>query len=94
VHALDPSELAARQLLWASIDPWIHTADATKFDRTLEPLAVFNPSVILSTHLPPAIGCTNDFLTTARTAPTIDPFVGPDQHALEAMLQHFEPASS
>jgi hypothetical protein len=95
VLALDPGELAARQLLWASVDsPWVHIADATKFDRTLEPLAVFNPSVILSTHLPPAIGRTDDFLMTARTAPTIDPFVGPDQHALEAMLQHFEPASS
>ena len=28
VHALDPGELTARQLLWASVDsPWVHTAD-------------------------------------------------------------------
>jgi hypothetical protein len=89
------AELLSRQLLWASVDsPWAHTADPTKFDRTLEPLAAFNPSVILSTHLPPAIGCTDDFLATARATLTVDPFVGPDQQALETMLKQFEPAHS
>jgi hypothetical protein len=74
VRATPATELPSRQLLWASVDsPWANTADAAKFERTLEPLAAFNPSVILSTHLPPAIGCTGDFLTTARAALTTDP---------------------
>lgn len=95
VSAIAPAELSSRQLLWASIDsPWVHTADPAKFDRTLEPLAAFEPSAILSTHLPPAIARTEAFLATARTAPAITPFIGPDQHALEQMLRQFEPAGT
>lgn len=95
VRAIDPAELASRQLLWASVDsPWIHTADPTKFNLTLNPIASFDPSAILSTHLPPAIGRTHELLATARTAPTVDPFVGPDQQALETLLRQFEPTGA
>ncbi|MDP9094451.1 MAG: MBL fold metallo-hydrolase [Actinomycetota bacterium] len=87
-------ELAGRQLLWASVDsPWVSTADPAKFHRTVEPIATFGPSAIFSTHLPPAIDRTDELLATARTAPAIDPFVGPDQHALEQILRQFEPAT-
>jgi hypothetical protein len=40
-------------------------------------------AVILGTHLPPAIGQTSEFLDMLAAAPDADPFVGPDQHALE-----------
>jgi hypothetical protein len=50
-----------------------------------------DPEVILSTHLPPAIGRTPEFLDMLADAPQADPFVGPDQRALEEMLASFEP---
>ena len=86
-------ELADRQALWTSIDsPWVATADAALFAPTLEPIREFDPSLILSTHLPPAAGRTAEFLAHAAQAPGLQPFVGPDQQALEALLAQFEPA--
>ncbi|MDP9116614.1 MAG: MBL fold metallo-hydrolase [Actinomycetota bacterium] len=93
VRHVAPDELAERQRLWASVDsPWVSTADPVKFGRTVDPLAAFGPSAIFSTHLPPAIDRTAQLLATIRTAPSIDPFIGPDQHALEQILRQFEPA--
>jgi hypothetical protein len=75
--------LRAGQLLWAAVDsPWVHSTDADRYRATIEPLRAMDPTAILSTHLPPAIG---------RTA---DLFVGPDQQALEQMLAGFEPIAS
>jgi hypothetical protein len=92
IDASDPAELAQNQMLWTSVDsPWAHVADQARFDATLEPIRAFDPSVVLSTHLPPAIGRTAELLATASRAPGLDPFVGPDQAALEAMLASFEP---
>lgn len=86
------ADLAQRQMLWTSVDsPWVATADPTRFADTLEPIRRFDPSLILSTHLPPASGRTTEFLATAASAPGLDPFVGPDQAALEELLKQFEP---
>ena len=52
-----------------------------------------DPAIILSTHLPPAISRLPEFLDMLAAAPHAEPFVGPDQQALEAMLAEFEPAS-
>lgn len=52
------------------------------------------PSALLSTHLPPAIGCLDDLLVTLRRAPDADPFIGPDQRALEEMLAGFTPVAA
>ena len=83
------------QLLWATIDsPWVHNVDAAAFRRTVQPLRQMDPEVILSTHLPPAPGHTTEFLDLLETAPRADPFVGPDQRALEEMLASFEPVPS
>jgi hypothetical protein len=88
----DAQELAQRQTLWTSVDsPWVHTADPDRFAATLEPIRRFDPTLILSTHLPPAVGRTSQFLATAAAAPGLDPFVGPDQAALEQLLKQFEP---
>lgn len=95
ISEIAADELADRQLLWTSVDsPWIHLVDPVKFEGALQPLAALNPTVILSTHLPPATGRTAEMLATAQRAPTIDPFVGPDQQALEALLREFEPAAT
>lgn len=85
--------LRAGQLLWATVDsPWVHITDSAAFLRTTQPLRDMNPSLILSTHLPPAMGCTADFLDMLTVAPQADPFVGPDQRGLEQLLATFEPA--
>jgi glyoxylase-like metal-dependent hydrolase (beta-lactamase superfamily II) len=86
-------ELRAAQLLWATIDsPWVHNTDNAAYLRSLQPLREMDPAVILSSHLPPASGRTAEFIDLLATAPHADPFVGPDQRALEEMLATFEPA--
>lgn len=88
-------QLRAGQLLWAAVDsPWVHTTDADGYLGTVAPLRAMDPAVILSTHLPPAAGHTSEFLEMLAAAPHADPFVGPDQQALEKMLASFEPATA
>jgi len=40
------------------------------------------------------MGRTSQFLEMLTAAPQADPFVGPDQQALEAMLASLEPATA
>jgi Uncharacterized flavoproteins len=87
-------ELRSAQLLWASVDsPWVHTTDPDAYLATLQPLRAVDPDVILSTHLPPAMGRGPEFLDMLAAAPGADAFVGPDQQALEEMLAGFEPGA-
>ncbi|MFF8834092.1 MBL fold metallo-hydrolase [Streptomyces sp. NPDC015130] len=93
-HASDlkPEELQGAQLLWATLDsPWVHVVDAEKFRATIAPLREMNPEIVLCTHLPPAVRMTDRMLETIAMAPDSDPFVGPDQAALEQLLASFEP---
>jgi len=93
IAAAPPDELRAAQLLWASVDsPWIHDVDPAKFAASLTPLHEFDPSSVFSTHLPPSHDATTMLLANISGAPAVEPFVGPDQAALEAMLREFEPA--
>jgi hypothetical protein len=88
-------DLRAGQLLWATVDsPWVHSVDSTVFRRTIEPLRAMDPAAILSTHLPPAVGRTADFVDMLAYAPHAAPFIGPDQAALEQMLAGFEPVAT
>lgn len=78
--------------LWASVDsPWVTSVDRTAFHGSLQPLRELNPPVVLCTHLPPAHAATAQLLDTLETAPDVDPFVGPDQVALEKLLAELEP---
>lgn len=93
VAVVPADQLRSGQLLWATVDsPWVHTTDAARYLHTIQPIRVMDPATILSTHLPPAMGRTSQFLEMLTAAPQADPFVGPDQLALEAMLASFEPA--
>lgn len=88
-------DLRAAQLLWATVDsPWVHVTDAARYLKTVQPLRAMDPATILSSHLPPAEGHTSEFIEMLAEAPGSDPFVGPDQHALEEMLAGFEPATA
>ena len=82
------------QLLWAAIDsPWVHNTDARRYLQTVRALQAIDPAVILSTHLPPALGLGTQLFDMLANAPDADPFVGPDQQALQQMLASFEPAA-
>ena len=91
--AVGRDDLRAAQLLWATVDsPWVHYVDPVRFAASFEPLRGFDPTLILSTHLPPISGDPARMYDTLLEAPQADPFVGPDQAALEAMLREFQPA--
>jgi hypothetical protein len=93
VRAVPADDLRAAQLLWATVDsPWVHGIDRSAYERTLQGLADLRPSAVLSSHLPPVLGEVGQLFETLRLAPGADPFVGPDQRALEQMLAAFEPA--
>jgi glyoxylase-like metal-dependent hydrolase (beta-lactamase superfamily II) len=91
--AVTPGELRAAQLLWATVDsPWVQTVDSAKYAASFGQLRNFGPSAILSTHLPPVTSDSATLFDTLLDAPHADPFTGPDQAALEAMLRTFQPA--
>ena len=85
---LDTAELRAGQVLWATIDsPWVHRVDRDAFGHSLDRLREMEPTMVCSSHLPPAPGAMLDvFAGSLAMAPAADPFVGPDHAALEAML--------
>ena len=85
-------ELRGRQLLWATIDsPWVHKVAEAPYMETVRATPFHDATTVFSTHLPPASGLNTQFAAMLAEAPTSDPFVGPDQQALEAMLASFEP---
>jgi hypothetical protein len=87
-------ELAAGQLLWATVDsPWVLGVDRRRFRATIDPLRAMAAPVVLSSHLPPAFEQTDRLCDTLLLAPEADPFIGPDQRALEEMLAAFEPTA-
>jgi len=92
IAALPADDLLAGQRLWASVDsPWVTSVDRTAFGASLQPLRELDPPVVLCTHLPPARAAAAQLLDTLETAPDVDPFMGPDQVALEKLLAGFEP---
>ncbi|HSE72098.1 MAG TPA: MBL fold metallo-hydrolase [Nocardioidaceae bacterium] len=94
VRDVPADDLRSAQLLWATVDsPWIHVADREAYMRTVQPLRDMDPQMILSSHLPPVTGGTSECLDMLAVAPLADPYVGPDQKALEEMLAAFEPTA-
>jgi flavorubredoxin len=79
--------LRAGMTLWASIDaPWLARVSRDHLVDTFRALQHLSPRMILSSHLPPAVGMDTvlfDCVIAAREAPT---FVGPDQAAVERAM--------
>jgi glyoxylase-like metal-dependent hydrolase (beta-lactamase superfamily II) len=91
VDEIAPDELRSGQLLWAGVDsPWIHDVDPSRHAANIELIRAIDPALVLSTHLPAAVGRTNELLDTLALAPASAPFVGPDQATLEQMLAEME----
>lgn len=85
---LDTDELQAGQVRWATIDSaWVHDVDRSAFGRALDAVRAIEPTMVCSSHLPPAPGAMLDVcIESLALVPDADRFVGPDQSALEAML--------
>ncbi|HEX6500180.1 MAG TPA: MBL fold metallo-hydrolase [Micromonosporaceae bacterium] len=92
VRAVPAADLRAAQLFWAAVDsPWVHMVDVDKYLRTVRDVQGIHPDAIFSTHLPPAIGVEGQMFDMLAEAPDANPFVGPDQRALEELLATFQP---
>jgi flavorubredoxin len=86
-EALTPEALREGQTLWATIDaPWLCHVSESWLANALNQVRRMTPAAILSSHLPPAFGMTEQFLDTLMAARSAAPFVGPDQSAFEALL--------
>lgn len=93
---LSAEDLSNGQIFWATVDsPWLHKADPDILGKELDVIRKMEPRMVLSSHLPPAPGnMTDKLLKSLATVPTAQPFIGPNQTALEQMLQQMthEPA--
>jgi flavorubredoxin len=86
---LSDADLRDGQVFWATIDsPWLAKVDRGVFAQQLDGVRKMAPKMVLSSHLPPAPGSMIDkLLASLEAAPGAQPFVGPNQAALEQMLQ-------
>jgi flavorubredoxin len=84
---LTEKDLAQGMISWASADsPWVHMVESGKFSKALDKIRQIAPKMILSAHLPPARGKTEQLLGIVEKVPASAPFVTPDQKALEQIL--------
>jgi flavorubredoxin len=76
------------QVFWATVDSsWLHTVDRAAFASELDRVRSLEPTMVLSSHLPAARGSSVERLLGALAeVPDAPAFVGPDQLALEQML--------
>ena len=83
-----PAEaLAQGMTAWASADsPWLHWLDAAKFAQILNRVRQIGAKNVLSAHLPPAKGMTDRLVKILEGVPNAQPFVAPNQAALEQMM--------
>jgi flavorubredoxin len=81
-----PSEaLRDGMVLWAGIDaPWLPNVHARGWAEMQQPLRSMAPRMLLSSHLPPAVGMDGPLYQGLAAAREATPFVGPDQAALMA----------
>jgi hypothetical protein len=78
--------------LWSTVDsPWVVSADAATFRSSVATLASTAAPLVLSSHLPPARDALASLSDTLFGVVGAQPYVGPDQQALEALLASFEP---
>jgi flavorubredoxin len=84
---MELKNLREGMVFWATVDaPWLPTVDRILFAKNIDQIRKLSPKLICSAHLPIARQMTEELLENLRAATEAQPFVGPDQQALEAML--------
>jgi flavorubredoxin len=87
VDDVPEGDLAQGMISWASADsPWVHMVEPSAFSQALDKIRQMAPKMILSGHLPPTQGKTEQVLELLARVPTSTPFVAPNQRALEQIL--------
>lgn len=87
VGTLDDRALAEGIARWTHVDaPWIRDTEPASFRRALEELERLEPEIVLGAHLPPARRALHRLVRHLDAARHAEPFVGPNQAELEAML--------
>lgn len=87
VASVTEDDVVAGQLVWGSVDaPWVHNSDESKLAETVSRFASFGAGTVLSTHLPPIRSNLDRHLKTVLSLPSAEPFMAPDQAALEAAM--------
>lgn len=94
IAELSADVVAQGQLAWATVDtPWVSLVDRDTFAQSVEGVRRIGASAILSSHLPPVLGRTDQVIDTLHRAPTADPVAGTTQAELEALLASFAPTA-
>jgi hypothetical protein len=89
IARLDAAEVLAGQRFWAGVDsPWVDLVDPELFAGSYEGLRRFQPSLMLSAHLPPAADQFEHFLGLLAALPGNAPEPADDllEQALDAHL--------
>jgi flavorubredoxin len=87
VEQITEEQLSQGIIGWAGADsPWIHMVETDKFKHKLDVIRQMAPKMILSAHLPPVQGKTEQLLQLLAKVPSSSPFVGPNQEALEQIM--------
>lgn len=80
-------DLGDGMALWSTIDaPWVTHTDRSHFDGELAAIRGLRARRVLSSHLPPAEGLVDRLVDNLARVPGSQPWVGPDQAALDQLL--------
>lgn len=87
IEDVSETELTQSMAAWTSLDsPWVHMVKTGEFNIALERIRRMAPKKILSAHLSPAEGKTEQFLELLARVPPANPVIAPGQIALEQLV--------
>ncbi|GAB89425.1 hypothetical protein GORHZ_061_00080 [Gordonia rhizosphera NBRC 16068] len=91
---VDAYTLRSAQITWATVDsPWVVHTDRARLAEHVEEVRQFEPSALLSSHLPPVRRRIADSLDAVIAAQSAEPTPGLTQEQLETLLAQFTPAA-
>jgi flavorubredoxin len=89
----EEKDLLPGMAAWASVDtPWVHLVNEAKFGEVLERVRQIEPSLLLSSHLPPSRGQLLQFLKVLASVPTTEAVPPPNQEEFRQMLEEITKA--
>jgi hypothetical protein len=85
-------ELVGGMTAWTTFDsPWTHLVDRSRFGAVVDDVRRLDATHILSSHLPYATGCLDQFLKIVESVPDAEPFVPPDHTAFAGIVAQMGP---